>query len=1210
VASKIKLKVEKAGPDFESAVWSKATAEPGEELELRVTAKPKAGEEVWFVLRQGTTVLRTLKAGTATKAKWVVPNVPGLKVKFQAQLRVAPTPQNGHTTIQATADSVDLTVGGFKLELQSIDAAFVPKQEKLEAKWKLEDAGGAAKKGRIEVWGERYPTEKPLYVEEFTPAAGVKSWTTWDGKAKEAGPLKDKLLTPEFSPYRLVVRVGTDSDAVKDPFGKGKGKHAWVEGAFEVTFQNVEVRVQSGLEPHVRSDLGHLLAVGAPSGNGLWASTGRLPDEGETARIRIPGMRCSFSGDTLDQQSAGQPAAMPSAPNGWDRYAVDGAYMGGGNDKFTNEALVYHRPEIPLELAGRLRSRDKVKNPKGLFEKEAMGPARFEVHADDAYQSAKYTSGPGPQQTYFQNAGHLVKDGGHLAITNDGANPVIGYWQERFVVAADGDRDFTVTGLRRYTGGSSELTVWLNRTKLVVGASGSKKDVEEEAGGAGKTKIKLKEKLTKKDDVLWVFREPKAAAPATAVANWAVVPGNNVHAHYGGLRGGAVAADESHTRLFRKSFSPAVPAPRKVIGRQETGTYAFKDAIELDPEGVPVADRRRVLVKTIDKAGDAKQGLTGLIFSPSYLGGDAYTIEARLPACPYERDPGFVGPPLARGVTGKMEVWRTPALLNSIRLHTTFGGANTAANLPLAVGIPDTDPTTRAHPGVGVGMNFANLGTLYADGFQEWVTPRCGMISVDAGTGVTALTVVRPGGNGFKVGDIVQIYGGHELMEVVAPAPTATQVNVTRGARGTTKVAITKNSKLYVRETDNGGPKLAVLDAEAGDADVTLTVPAPQGLKFVVGDIIQADGGAELMRVSGASTATAITVTRAHGGTVATKIAKKTLLVSHTCVVAALTGDLHNEVFLGPGAGSYIDTHDGQGAALGVAGWITIGAPANVTNDLVQWDHYRWQLPPGVPGNRQNVASNTIALQAAGTASATIAGLVAGALAGHVGPGDAVLAGGATAIPNSPVGWNQTTYKNAVVNNVWAASAALLDALTPKDPQAKAMQALRWPEFYQPGRFWIHGSGTIAGLGIAGFASGDAQSFFLTSGGNPDTFEHEMGHSLNLAHFAATGFDLSGVTAMWAGGNCAWKHHDHGHQSCLMSYWNGHTHFIERPPPPVGWPATVGVWGGPAHPVSGVATIPISSGASRNTLCGKCLLKLRGWNEVVLPCNWAHPDLF
>ena len=60
----------------------------------------------------------------------------------------------------------------------------------------------------------------------------------------------------------------------------------------------------------------------------------------------------------------------------------------------------------------------------------------------------------------------------------------------------------------------------------------------------------------------------------------------------------------------------------------------------------------------------------------------------------------------------------------------------------------------------------------------------------------TALSVDSPQGLNLRLGDEVQIEGSLELMVVVAPAPTATVVNVTRGIKGTTAVAIADNAIL------------------------------------------------------------------------------------------------------------------------------------------------------------------------------------------------------------------------------------------------------------------------------------------------------------------------------------------------------------------------------------------------------------------------------
>ena len=79
---------------------------------------------------------------------------------------------------------------------------------------------------------------------------------------------------------------------------------------------------------------------------------------------------------------------------------------------------------------------------------------------------------------------------------------------------------------------------------------------------------------------------------------------------------------------------------------------------------------------------------------------------------------------------------------------------------------------------------------------EEKLLPNSGTINGALGAGATALVLDSPTGLNFNVGDVVQIEGSRELMLVVAPAPTATVVNVTRGIRGTTAIAIPDNALL------------------------------------------------------------------------------------------------------------------------------------------------------------------------------------------------------------------------------------------------------------------------------------------------------------------------------------------------------------------------------------------------------------------------------
>jgi hypothetical protein len=137
----------------------------------------------------------------------------------------------------------------------------------------------------------------------------------------------------------------------------------------------------------------------------------------------------------------------------------------------------------------------------------------------------------------------------------------------------------------------------------------------------------------------------------------------------------------------------------------------------------------------------------------------------------------------------------------------------------------------------------------------------------------------------------------------------------------------------------------------------------------------------------------------------------------------------------------------------------------------------------------------------------------------------------------------------------------------------RSMQVLRWPMVYRS--FWSDGLNTTSELSLAGYCRGDRMAFFNSdpAEGNPDTFEHEFGHSLYLTHFA-TG----------SATNFCWKHHDYGYQQCKMGYYNSNNN------------------------VPGTA-LNIATG-NRADFCGKCLLKLRGWKEDRLPFKWDDPNVF
>jgi hypothetical protein len=995
---------------FEKPAWSVAEAAPGAEVELRVTAKDlDAGLEVFFEISGENGQIDLLKGaaeGDLYKVKWTAPNPPAtVNYTFDAVLRQTPSPKNGQLTVRRRIASGPLKVSGYRVTVSAIDAAFVPKQETLNVKYKVEDAGGAAKAGRFEIWGERYPLDKPLYTEDFTPAAGETTWSAWDGKAN-AGSSSGKYISPEFSPYRVRVIIGPDAAAVKDPRGKGRGKVAMVEAPFEVAFQSLKLRLQSDLAAAaIQTPAGSLLAIEPRNANGTFAAVDRIPAETEIGRVRIPSVRHNAINDSLNQ---GRTNLTPAAANPTWQHRVQDPYMDAGQTKFQIDRPIYTRPEIPIEIEPRLKSRVAAKNLApdfGVLEKEAVGAARFDVYADDAYKAALYPAGT-PEGRYLQNATTRVKRGTHNVPYQAAGAPEITYWQQRFVIAANGDQNLNTT--LAYTPGSNELTIYLNRTKLTLGATA---DFTE----PGANQVKLRANLTRSGDVVWVMRVP-SAAHGTATARWAAFPpGDNTHARYGGLRGSATA-----NAALLDQFSPA-PAGSEPIFGKGAGAFPYTATVKRDPDGAGDARER---YQTQAPIAGAHQGLAGILFSPSTIGGDSYQIEAILPPGPYERNLGFiasrdapaaagVGKPILKARTGILSVWRVATISNSQKLPAP--GTN---GLTAAVGIADGPVAGRAHPGDGTGMNVANLNTLSDVAYTEWLVP----------------------------------------------------------------------------------------------------VPA----------------------------------------------------------VPTTAGDPHVNVVLA----TYRATHNAQAGVFG-AGYINLTGNGIITNDVVPWDHYRQQLPPGIPANRVNAVSNAIAALPLGTTPTAAAAAAQGAIAA-LAPGapDPPLNVGVAAIPRPPAGTSANAYFANVKQTVRAVTNAQLDALTPQVAPPRSMSTLRWPNMYPD--IWTNGTPGAAQTrpnGTAGFARGNGQSFFATVGGNVDTFEHEMGHTLHLCHFSTGSV-----------GNSCWKHHDHGYPQCKMGYYNA----AYNVPLPAG--AT-----GPA--------IAINTGG-RALFCAKCLLKMRGWNEEILPCNWTHPDVF
>jgi hypothetical protein len=701
-----------------NAQWSATPLKPGGEVTLSVEApKIKAGQHIEFRILYGTDLVDVVNGQDAQQtAKWTVPNLPhSPRLKFDALLHEKPSPKAGIHGVLGKVSSPLADVRGFAVTITNIDANFVPHAEQIQVAYTVSDPGGVAKSARIEVWGERYSTNQPLYrTAPFAPAHGAHNWNTWDGKAN-LGPLAGKYITPEYSPYRLRIIAGVDQASVDDPFAAGLKKVAIAEKPFEVEFQSAWIRVQAGIVETAAAgsnySLAQALAVEPYNPNGTFTVMGRLPLEQETGppnrpgvgRIRIP-MACHHRSPA---DSLAQPGLAIGSGYGTVKQAVD--------------ALFYSRPEIPLEFEMRLKSRVDATNKTpsfGLFDKEAVGPVKIEPFAEDVFVTALY-NGAGVNQTYWRKAACKVKHGTHAAPVNDGVSaPLFHHWQARFTVAADGTQNFDLDTFDaadqtyRYVVGSGELKVYLNRTMLTLGAN----EAAMNKGDADYIEvdvhtIKLRPNLTKANDVLWVVR----SAAAGAVANWnAYPPGVNCHAQYGGVRGAAP------NNLFLKNYSPAPGGVREPVIGNVGGAYAYNahNFINLSPDPVAAANQERVEVSAI--LTGAQQGLAGIIFTPSFMAGDTYRLHARLNRTPYERNLGWEDDqPFIDGKSGQVSIWRVITISNSQRLPTAG-----TAGLAGAIGSTAEAPVGgRTHIGDGVTMSVSGMNVTLSNAFNEWTTP-------------------------------------------------------------------------------------------------------------------------------------------------------------------------------------------------------------------------------------------------------------------------------------------------------------------------------------------------------------------------------------------------------------------------------------------------------------------------------------------------------
>jgi hypothetical protein len=714
---------------FRSPVWPHALLKPATDVTIKVDApKIKGDQHIEFRIMNGAELVDVVVGTDGQQtATWKVPNLsnrPGLK--FDALLKQKPTPQNGFHAVLQKVTSPVAQVCGFSVKMGNTDPAFVPHAEQFHVAYTVVDPNAAATAGRFEIWGERYPTNKPLYTENFIPANGAHNWNTWNGSAN-AGLLNGKFISPEFSPYRLRIVIGTDQGSVDDAFGAGVGKVAVAEKEFEVKFKSVNIRIQAGITETASGapanagyTLAQALAIEPYNPNGSYAHMGRLPtrNPAEIGRIRIP-MACH-------QRS-------PADSLGQGGLAIGGAYFdAGGQPKRTIDGSFYNRPEIPVEFELRLLSRDPAKNAApalGVFDKEAVGPAKIEPYIEDVYQPALY-DGAGLSQTYWRKSVSKIKDGQHTGPTNSGAagvpaagvaanSPLFNYWQYRKAVPADGTINVDLDNFDandktyHYQPGKNELTVYLDRTRLVLGKDQAALDkVQADYIEVDNHTIKLRSNFTKANQILWIVRVANGAA---AVPDWNVFPpGTNCHRWYGGVRGSDPA-----NGLLHKDY-PAAVGTEPIIGKINGAyPYAANNFINLAPHPKVAANRQeRVEISAIVAAGN-QQGLAGVLFSPSFIAGDSYAINAYVDTAPYERNLGWVeAKPAVQVKTGTLDVWRVITISDSQRLPDP--GTN---GLQATVGcqVEVTPPNTRTYIGDGVNMNMSGMNTTLSAAFNEWV---------------------------------------------------------------------------------------------------------------------------------------------------------------------------------------------------------------------------------------------------------------------------------------------------------------------------------------------------------------------------------------------------------------------------------------------------------------------------------------------------------
>ena len=1243
-------------PVFKDPKWSTVTALPGKEVQLSVTASDLlAGQTVHFEVRNAANrLLSILDADRSHSQKWTTPAAPeDATYSALAVLRQKPIAANGHQTVwRSVKVPASLAVKGTKLTISKIDAAFVPKQEKLEATYKIE--GIAPAKGRIEVWGERYPTKKPVYVEAFKPAAEEKVWNTWfggkepkkkddpltkkyGGEITEAGSLKGLYLTPEFSPYRLRIVLGPDDEAIKDPLGKGLGKVVIAETQFEVTLQSIHVRLLKGLTETATAaesfyKLDQALGVESPNTlrNGRYKTMARLPFPSEEARIRIPTATHWGSGQNIDQGGT-------STQDGNNLLLNKPYSRSNAHKKYTLDAKHHSRPELPIEFECRLRSRKDENNTdvrkQGLFEPDAVGPIRLEPYAEDFYNASQFAGGNATAQTFWKNAAFKVKKGTHKSPEHGtDKKPIITYWQTRYEIADPAVVEYTLSDVDpafKYKKGSKELVLYLNRARLELSKDedafkkGHGDYIEVTSGSpVSKWKLKLQKGLLRQRDVLWVARKDSTATGTDEVATWRNFPlGTNCHEFYGGLRGKKGAAN----KLFLKAFTTPTGAHDPVIGKGTpfpyAGTSNTHKYVNLAADLTDVDANERVELQAM-MAGDQK-GLAGVIFSPSYIAGDSYVLHARADQCPYARSFGWEDRAAwVEGKSGRLTLWR--------RVHI-----HSSANMPEKgkVGMRGTvgsepEKALKAREHLGDGRNMRMSGVLdtgsegksgvnyhYKDAFNEWTLRDPVAVTAASAASTTNAVILTAPGHGLATGDNIRIEG-------VKGVPKA---NGTIVVKKLDDNRITLYSVYNFAAGDGLGADIKgggcpgytppTVSGATNAAPIEITTVANHGLS--AGDIVairdvQGNLAANgIFKVTVGGNAKKFTLNDSDGS----------LSGAYTRGGRVYTGFL--DVHVGINLKRYATTYN---ATTGLGGGrIPMNSPTRIQNEYAPFDHYRWRLPPGShDGTDALKIARKIHTIAWGTPPQAAENVVEAALIGNTCP----VVGAAIPVytGTSDDYWTALNGKVSIITTRLMAQFAVS---SPSAARPRSLAVVRWPRVYHDYK-WSRSRTTSTGQDFDGFSGGGATGSCWPSGTAlfqthelSSVFAHEAGHSLHLSHFVVGGHDFN------------WKHHDINKPDCIISYdwpecflpldaWPaaglggpGPT-IVPKPARSKGWPdKEPASWpGGSSHRPGAVNVarwtiqFGVVGAGNLTTLCAKCALKLRGWDEEKVPYAWTHPDLY